>query len=115
MLSDTQRAAIAATLPAVQWALPEITPRFYRGLFAAHPNLLDNLFNRTHQKSGEQPQALAGSIAAFARLQLEPDVRRQRFILDRIAHKHASLGVTAEQYVVVHEHLFAATLCDRVG
>ncbi|WP_238423568.1 globin domain-containing protein [Gordonia sp. 'Campus'] len=108
MLSDTQRATIAATLPAVEGSLAEITPRFYRGLFAAHPDLLDNLFNRTHQKSGEQPQALAGSIAAFARLQLEPDVRRQRFILDRIAHKHASLGVTAEQYAVVHDHLFAA-------
>ncbi len=108
MLSDTQRATIAATLPAVEGSLGEITPRFYRGLFAAHPDLLDNLFNRTHQKSGEQPQALAGSIAAFARLQLEPDIRRQRFILDRIAHKHASLGVTAEQYAIVHEHLFAA-------
>ena len=108
MLSDTQRATLAATLPAVEGALPEITPRFYRGLFDAHPTLLDNMFNRTHQKSGEQPQALAGSVAAFARLQLEPDVRRQRFILDRIAHKHASLGVTADQYKVVHQHLFAA-------
>ena len=68
MLSDTQRATIAATLPAVEGSLAEITPLFYRGLFAAHPDLLDNLFNRTHQKSGEQPQALAGSIAAFARL-----------------------------------------------
>ncbi len=109
MLSDTQRATLAATLPAVEGALPEITPRFYRGLFDAHPTLLDNMFNRTHQKSGgEQPQALAGSVAAFARLQLEPDIRRQRFILDRIAHKHASLGVTADQYKVVHQHLFAA-------
>ncbi|MEO9330227.1 FAD-binding oxidoreductase [Gordonia aurantiaca] len=114
MLSDTQRATIAATLPAVEGALGEITPRFYRGLFTAHPDLLDNLFNRSHQKSGEQPQALAGSIAAFARLQLEPDVRRQRFILDRIAHKHASLGVTAAQYDVVHEHLFAA-IVDVLG
>ena len=114
MLSDTQRATIAATLPAVEGSLAEITPLFYRGLFAAHPDLLDNLFNRTHQKSGEQPQALAGSIAAFARLQLEPDIRRQRFILDRIAHKHASLGVTAEQYAVVHEHLFAA-IVDVLG
>ncbi|MCH5644165.1 MULTISPECIES: globin domain-containing protein [unclassified Gordonia (in: high G+C Gram-positive bacteria)] len=108
MLTDSQRETLAATLPAVQGALGDITPTFYRRLFAAHPGLLDNLFNRTHQKTGEQPQALAGSIAAFAALQLEPDVRRQRFIIDRIAHKHASLGVTREQYDVVHEHLFAA-------
>jgi nitric oxide dioxygenase len=26
----------------------------------------------------------------------------------RIAHKHVSLGVTSEQYKVVHRHLFAA-------
>ncbi|MEE3850768.1 globin domain-containing protein [Gordonia sp. LSe1-13] len=108
MLSDSQRSTLAATLPAVQDALGEITTRFYQGLFTAHPQLREDLFNRTHQQTGEQPQALAGSVAAFARLQLEPDVRRQRFILDRIAHKHASLGVTREQYSVVHEHLFAA-------
>src|SRR3546814_756784 len=29
-------------------------------------------------------------------------------ILSRIAHKHASLGITPDQYAIVHEHLFAA-------
>lgn len=108
MLTASTRDVIAATLPAVEGALGEITPNFYRRMFAAHPDLLDDLFNRTHQRTGEQPMALAGSIAAFAHLQLEPDLRRQRFIIDRIAHKHASLGVTADQYAVVHEHLFGA-------
>ena len=37
MLTDSQRATLAATLPAVQGALGEITPAFYRRLFAAHP------------------------------------------------------------------------------
>ncbi|MGV9670165.1 MULTISPECIES: FAD-binding oxidoreductase [unclassified Gordonia (in: high G+C Gram-positive bacteria)] len=114
MLSQTSREVIAATLPAVSGALGEITPNFYRRLFAAHPNLLDDLFNRTHQTTGEQPMALAGSIAAFAQLQLDEDLPRQRFILDRIAHKHASLGVTRDQYTVVHEHLFAA-IVDVLG
>ncbi|MGC4934279.1 FAD-binding oxidoreductase [Gordonia sp. DT30] len=108
MLTATTREVIAATLPAVEGALGEITPNFYARMFAAHPELLDNMFNRTHQRSGEQSMALAGSIAAFARLQLEPDLRRQQFIIDRIAHKHASLGVTRDQYSIVHEHLFAA-------
>lgn len=108
MLTQASREVIAATLPAVEGALGEITPNFYRRMFGAHPDLLDNLFNRTHQKTGEQPMALAGSIAAYARLQLEPDVNRQNFIIDRIAHKHASLGVTRDQYAIVHEHLFAA-------
>ena len=29
-------------------------------------------------------------------------------MLGRIAHKHASLGITEDQYPIVHEHLFAA-------
>lgn len=108
MLTESQLATVAATLPAVNGALDEITEGFYRKMFAARPDLLDDLFNRTHQKTGDQPKALAGSIAAFAQLQLVPDARRQRFILDRIAHKHASLGVTRDQYAIVHEHLFAS-------
>jgi nitric oxide dioxygenase len=36
-----------------------------------------------------------------------PD-RRPDAVLSRIAHKHASLGITADQYGIVHEHLFAA-------
>lgn len=108
MLTPAHREIIAATLPAVDGALGEITPNFYARLFAAHPELKDNLFNRTHQHSGDQPAALAGSVAAFAALQLHPDPDRQRFIIERIAHKHASLGVTRDQYAVVHEHLFAA-------
>jgi nitric oxide dioxygenase len=108
MITDRTREVLAATLPAVEDALDEITPNFYRRMFTARPDLLDDLFNRTNQAIGTQPKVLAGSIAAFARLQLHPDRDRQRFIIDRIAHKHASLGVIAEQYPIVHEHLFGA-------
>ncbi len=108
MLSEPHLKTIEATLPAVGAAIPEITPNFYGRMFAAHPDLLDNLFNRTHQKTGAQPQALAGSIAAYAQLQLVPDRARQQFILDRIAHKHTSLGITRDQYQIVHKYLFEA-------
>ncbi len=108
MISDQTRTVLAATLPAVEGALDDITPRFYQRMFGAHPELLDDLFNRTNQKIGTQPKVLAGSIAAFARLQLHPDPAQQRMIIDRIAHKHTSLGVIADQYPIVHEHLFAA-------
>ncbi|MCK0440493.1 FAD-binding oxidoreductase [Gordonia alkaliphila] len=108
MISDQTRAVLAATLPAVEGALDDITPNFYQRMFAAHPELLDNLFNRANQKIGTQPKVLAGSIAAFARLQLIPDAAQQKFIIERVAHKHASLGVVADQYPIVHEHLFAA-------
>ncbi|MFF1279629.1 globin domain-containing protein [Streptomyces sp. NPDC058299] len=108
MLTEQSAATVRATLPAVGAAIGEITERFYGRLFAAHPELLRDLFNRGNQASGAQKQALAGSIAAFATHLLDHPDRRPDAMLARIAHKHASLGVSAEQYEVVHEHLFAA-------
>ncbi|UXY19438.1 FAD-binding oxidoreductase [Streptomyces cynarae] len=108
MLSEQSAATVRATLPAVGASLAEITERFYDGLFAAHPELLRDLFNRGNQAAGTQRQALAGSIAAFATHLLEHPDERPDVMLGRIAHKHASLGVTPEQYKVVHQHLFAA-------
>ena len=108
MLSEQSAVTVRATLPAVGAAIGEITERFYARLFAAHPELLRDLFNRGNQASGAQKQALAGSIAAFATHLLEHPDRRPDALLGRIAHKHASLGVAPEQYAVVHEHLFAA-------
>ncbi|MER8234292.1 globin domain-containing protein [Streptomyces sp. NPDC094049] len=108
MLSEQAVPVVRATLPAVGGALDQITERFYGRLFAAHPGLLRDLFNRGNQASGDQRKALAGSIAAFASALLEQPDARPDAMLSRIAHKHASLGVTSEQYKVVHEHLFAA-------
>ncbi|WP_030807803.1 globin domain-containing protein [Streptomyces sp. NRRL F-2799] len=108
MLSPSSAATVRATLPAVGAAIEEITERFYARLFAAHPELLRNLFNRGNQASGAQKQALAGSIAAFATMLLEHPDKQPGAMLGRIAHKHASLGIAPQQYEVVHEHLFAA-------
>ncbi|MFG2131516.1 globin domain-containing protein [Streptomyces sp. NPDC048751] len=114
MLSEQSAATVRATLPAVSAAIGEITERFYAGLFAAHPALLRDLFNRGNQAAGTQRRALAGSIAAFATHLVEHPDQRPDAMLGRIAHKHASLGVTPEQYAVVHEHLFAA-IVDVLG
>ncbi|MET8945044.1 globin domain-containing protein [Streptomyces sp. NPDC004542] len=108
MLSEQSAATVRATLPVVGAAIGEITERFYAGLFAAHPELLRDLFNRGNQAAGTQRQALAGSIAAFATYLVDHPDQRPDAMLGRIAHKHASLGVAPEQYAVVHEHLFAA-------
>ncbi|MFI1148617.1 globin domain-containing protein [Streptomyces sp. NPDC020817] len=108
MLSEKSTETVRATLPAVGAAIGDIADLFYTKLFAAHPELLRDLFNRGNQNAGLQKQALAGSIAAFAtHLVARPDTRPD-VMLQRIAHKHASLGVTREQYPVVHRHLFAA-------
>lgn len=108
MLSRKSAETVRATLPAVGEAIGTIADLFYRKLFAAHPALLRNLFNRAHQAAGTQRQALAGAIAAFATALVERPGVRPDTLLSRIAHKHASLGVSAAQYPVVHRHLSAA-------
>jgi nitric oxide dioxygenase len=108
MLSSEATEVIRATLPAVGAAIGDITVLFYRKMFTAHPELERDLFNRGNQKQGEQQKALAGAIAAFASLQLDPDADKAHAVLSRIAHKHTSLGITAEQYQIVHRYLFEA-------
>ncbi|MFF1411075.1 globin domain-containing protein [Streptomyces sp. NPDC058289] len=108
MLSEKSTATVRATLPAVGAAIGDITELFYGKLFAAHPELIRDLFNRGNQNAGLQKQALAGSIAAFATHLVDQPGARPDVMLSRIAHKHASLGVTREQYPIVHKHLFEA-------
>ncbi|MFJ1730361.1 globin domain-containing protein [Streptomyces sp. NPDC088254] len=108
MLSAESAAVVRATLPAVAGALDEITARFYGAMFRDRPELLDGKFNRGNQASGAQRRALAGSIAGFATALLaDPDARPDA-LLDRIAHKHAAVGVTEDQYTIVHKYLFGA-------
>ncbi|GAA3119172.1 FAD-binding oxidoreductase [Nonomuraea salmonea] len=108
MLSADSAAIVRTTLPVIGASLDAITARFYETMFADRPELLDGLFNRGNQANGEQRRALAGSIAAFATRLLEHPDERPDALLTRIAHKHAAVGVTDDQYVIVHKYLFAA-------
>ncbi|MEU4581994.1 globin domain-containing protein [Kitasatospora aureofaciens] len=114
MLSAKSAEVVEATLPVVGGAIGDITPRFYDRLFAAHPELLRDLFNRGNQANGTQREALAGSIAAFAAALIANPDQRPDAMLARIAHKHVSVGIDNEQYKVVHEPLFAA-IVDILG
>ncbi|MER8187315.1 globin domain-containing protein [Kitasatospora sp. NPDC094015] len=109
MLSPESTATVRATLPAVGAAISEITTLFYAKMFADHPELERDLFNRGNQAAGAQQQALAGAVAGYATLLVDQSERTAAGpLLARIAHKHASLGITREQYQVVHTYLFAA-------
>ncbi|MFJ1706446.1 globin domain-containing protein [Kitasatospora sp. NPDC088346] len=109
MLSPESTATVRATLPAVGAAIGEITKLFYARMFADHPALERDLFNRGNQAGGAQQQALAGAIAGYATLLVQqPQEGAAGPLLARIAHKHASLGITREQYGIVHTYLFAA-------
>jgi nitric oxide dioxygenase len=114
VLSDQNRPVVEATLPVVGQHIGEIAQRFYGHLFAAHPELLDGTFNRGNQARGEQQQALAGSVAAFATTLVTTPDRPPQNLLSRIAHKHASLGIRPDQYQVVHDNLMWA-IVDVLG
>ena len=96
------------TLPLVGARIDEIAPCFYRRMFTARPELLRNTFNRGNQAQGAQQKALAASVATYATLLVDPDAPSPRELLSRIGHKHVSLGITEDQYDIVHEHLMAA-------
>ncbi|MFI7154678.1 globin domain-containing protein [Nonomuraea sp. NPDC050022] len=108
MLSVESATIVRATLPIVGASLDAITTRFYETMFAERPELLDGLFNRGNQANGEQRRALAGSIASFATMLLDNPGERPEDMLARIAHKHTAVGVTEDQYVIVHKYLFGA-------
>jgi nitric oxide dioxygenase len=114
MLSDRSRPVIEATLPVVADHIHEIARRFYTHLFEQHPELNDGVFNRGNQAEGSQQVALAGSVAVFATALLKTPEQLPETLLSRIAHKHASLGITPAQYDVVHENLFWA-IADVLG
>jgi len=105
MLSDKTIQIIKSTVPVLETWGTEITKRFYKMLFTSRPELL-NIFNHANQSQGRQQTALANTVYAAAlhidRLESILPVVRQ------IAHKHRSLGVKAEHYPIVGEHLLKA-------
>ncbi|MFC4100531.1 NO-inducible flavohemoprotein [Paenibacillus xanthanilyticus] len=105
MLSEKTIAIIKSTVPVLEVHGTAITTRFYQQMFAAHPELL-NIFNHANQKQGRQQTALANAVYAAAvhidRLEAILPVVKQ------IAHKHRSLGVKAEHYPIVGQHLLGA-------
>ncbi|MEU1820128.1 globin domain-containing protein [Streptomyces roseifaciens] len=114
MLSAESASVVRATLPAVARELDRITTRFYATMFTEHSELLDGMFNRGNQAGGSQRRALAGAFAAFAgALAADPGTRPDT-LLARIAHKHVAVGVTDDQYTIVHKYLFAA-IADVLG
>lgn len=106
-LSTDSEAVVAATADVVAAHAEEITKVFYRDMFAAHPELL-NVFNVANQAVGEQPKALAASVVAFAVNLIDPDAPDFTPIMQRIAHKHVSLGIKAREYTIVGRYLLAA-------
>jgi len=105
MLSDFAKPYIQASLPVLREHGLTITGTFYKNMFEEHPELR-NLFNMGNQAQGVQQQSLASAVFAYAANFEQPEALAP--VVSRIAHKHASLGITSEHYPIVGRHLLGA-------
>ncbi|GAB3243618.1 NO-inducible flavohemoprotein [Chitinimonas naiadis] len=105
MLSAASRPYIAASVPVLREHGLAITRHFYSSMFAAHPEL-NNLFNLGNQANGSQQQSLAAAVFAYAAnidnaAALTP-------VIERIVHKHVSVGIRPAHYPIVGRYLLGA-------
>jgi nitric oxide dioxygenase len=105
MLTQKTKDIVKATAPVLAEHGNDIIKCFYKRMFEAHPEL-KNVFNMAHQEQGQQQQALARAVYAYAENIEDPSSLMA--VLKNIANKHASLGVRPEQYPIVGEHLLGA-------
>jgi nitric oxide dioxygenase len=105
MLTEHTRNVVKATAPVLAAHGYDIIKHFYGSLLGTHPEL-KNVFNMRHQERGQQQEALARAVYAYAANIDDPSCLAA--VLEGIANKHASLGVLPEQYPIVGEHLLGS-------
>jgi len=105
MISDASRPYIDASVPVLREHGLTITRLFYKNMLAEHPELT-RLFNMGNQASGAQQQSLASAVFAYAANIGNPQALGP--VVQRIVHKHVSIGIRAEHYPIVGRHLLAA-------
>jgi len=105
MLTPREIALIKSTAPVLESRGSQITGRFYHLLFEQNPEL-SNVFNMGNQTSGGQQEALANAVYAFAAN--VDNIGALVGDVERIAQKHASIGVKPEQFPLVGAALLQA-------
>ena len=109
-LTEKQSALIRSSVPTLRERGEEITSLFYARLLEDNPEL-HNVFNEANLTTGRQPRALVAVMLSYA---VSPtDTKELTPRLERVCHKHCSLGVRPEQYDLVGKYLldaFAAVL-----
>jgi nitric oxide dioxygenase len=105
MISPASRVYIDASVSVLRAHGVAITTTFYKNIFAEIP-ALTNLFNMGNQANGAQQQSLASAVFAYAANIGSPD--KLGPVIERIVHKHVSVGVRAEHYPIVGRHLLGA-------
>lgn len=103
-LSAEHQKMVKSTVPVLAEHGVAITGHFYKRMLDNHPEL-QNIFNSAHQSTGTQPATLGHAVWAYA-ANID-DLRALTSAVSRIGHKHASLGITPDQYPIVGENLLA--------
>jgi len=105
MLSAKAKPYIEASVPVLREHGLAITTYFYKSMFEAHHEL-KNLFNMGNQANGSQQQSLAAAVFAYA-ANIE-NTAALIPVIERIVHKHVSVGIKPEHYPIVGKHLLLA-------
>lgn len=105
MLSVSAKPYIEASVPVLRQHGLAITTLFYKNMFESHPEL-KNLFNMGNQANGSQQQSLAAAVFAYA-ANIENSVALAP-VIERIVHKHVSVGIKPAHYPIVGYHLIGA-------
>jgi nitric oxide dioxygenase len=111
MITQEQKSLIKATVPFLRENGVALTDHFYKRMFKHNPELR-NVFNMGNQQNGKQQTALAMAVLAYADNIDNPAVLMP--VVDGIGHKHVSLSIRPEHYLIVGEHLLAA-IAEVVG
>nr|WP_314541989.1 globin domain-containing protein [uncultured Massilia sp.] len=111
MISAASRPYIDASVPVLREHGATITSRFYADMLGTHP-VLTRLFNMGNQAQGRQQQSLAAAVFAYAANIGNPAALGP--VIERIVHKHVSVGIRAEHYPIVGHHLIKA-IADTLG
>ncbi|ANQ18205.1 NO-inducible flavohemoprotein [Vibrio natriegens] len=104
MLSNQTIEIVKATAPLIAETGPKLTAHFYDRMFTHNPELKD-IFNMSNQRNGDQREALFNAICSYA-----ANIENLPALLgavEKIAHKHTSFLITADQYQIVGSHLLA--------
>lgn len=105
MITDVQKELVKGTVPFLKARGVELTKHFYSRMFTFNPEL-KNVFNMGNQKNVKQQVALATAVLAYAEHIENPGVLVP--VLDTIGQKHVSVGIRAEHYLIVGQHLLAS-------
>lgn len=105
MLSASAKPYIEASVPVLREHGLSITTVFYKNMLSAHPEL-NHLFNQGNQANGSQQQSLASAVFAYA-ANIE-NAAALAPVIERIVHKHVSIGILPAHYPIVGKYLLGA-------